>query len=179
MQSHLSFPRTACELTSYQLLTISCWLQGDFAQALMEGMAPQLDGMATSLNGFALNGILGSAVQNSAAASDDPAILACLGVRIGRAAGQYEKGAACCSCILQLPGGYALNNIQGSAVQHSAAASEDQAILACLAMCTGCVAGHHEENAACILRSHHTARMQGCSADSTGQQVLSTQIDGS
>lgn len=69
------------------------WVQGDFAQALMEGLAPQLDSMATGLNGFALNGILASAVQNSAAATDDPAVLACLGVRIGRAAGQYEKGA--------------------------------------------------------------------------------------
>ena len=67
-------------------------MQGDFAQALMEGVAPQLDGMATSLNAFALNGVLGSAVQNSAAATDDPSVLACLGVRIGRAAGQYEKG---------------------------------------------------------------------------------------
>ena len=68
------------------------FLQGDFSQALMELMAPQLNATATALNHFALNGTLGSAIQNSAARSDDPAILSCLSVRISRPASQLEKG---------------------------------------------------------------------------------------
>ena len=67
-------------------------VQGDFSQALMELMVPQLDATATALNHFALNGTLGSAIQNSAARSDDPAILSCLSVRISRPASQLEKG---------------------------------------------------------------------------------------
>ena len=69
-------------------------LQGDFSQALMELMAPQLNATATALNHFALNGTLGSAIQNSAARSDDPGILSCLSVRISRPASQLEKGGA-------------------------------------------------------------------------------------
>ena len=72
-------------------------VQGDFSQALMELMVPQLNATATALNHFALNGTLGSAIQNSAARSDDPAILSCLSVRISRPASQLEKGSLPCS----------------------------------------------------------------------------------